>query len=104
MRVVQEYFHDQIISFTEKGQELQSQIYISVVCDASYFQFVNCDRDPPVLPKAALFKKVAVVSSLVRGGGQLGGAKYLGPGLVWGARNLDKTSGHCATVKRIGGP
>ena len=33
-----------------------------------------------------------------------GGAKYLGPGLVRGARNLDKTSGHCATVKRVGGP
>ena len=33
-----------------------------------------------------------------------GGAQYLGPGLVWGARNLDKTSGHCTTVKRVGGP
>ena len=37
-----------------------------------------------------------------RGGAE--GAKYVGPGLVWGARNLDKTSGHCATVKRVGGP
>ena len=39
-----------------------------------------------------------------REGGGRGGAKYLGPGLVRGARNLDKTSGHCATVKRVGGP
>ena len=31
-------------------------------------------------------------------GGAGGGAKYLGAGLVWGARNFDKTSGHCATV------
>ena len=38
------------------------------------------------------------------GGGGAGGAKYLGPGLVRGGRNLDKTSGHCATVKRVGGP
>ena len=36
--------------------------------------------------------------------GGAGGAKYLGPGLVWGARNFDKTSGHCATVKMVGGP
>ena len=40
-----------------------------------------------------------------RGGGRGGGgAKYLGPGLVWEARNFDKASGHCATVKRVGGP
>ena len=38
------------------------------------------------------------------GEGGAGGAKYLGPGLVWGVRNFDKTSGHCATVKRVGGP
>ena len=38
------------------------------------------------------------------GGGGAGGAKYLGPRLIGGARNLDKTSGHCATVKRVGGP
>ena len=37
-----------------------------------------------------------------RGGGQ-GGAKYLGPELVWDPRNLDKTSGHCAAVKRVEG-
>ena len=36
--------------------------------------------------------------------GGAGGAKYLGPGLVWGARNLDKTPGYCAIVKRVGGP
>ena len=36
------------------------------------------------------------------GGGR--GAKYLGPGLVWGGRNFDKTSGHCATIKTVGGP
>ena len=33
-----------------------------------------------------------------------GKAKYLGPGLVRGARNLDKTTDHCAIVKRDGGP
>ena len=37
-----------------------------------------------------------------RGGGR--GGKIPGARLVWGAQNLDKTSGHCATVKRVGGP
>ena len=45
-----------------------------------------------------------VMQGRQEGGGGAEGAKYLGPGLVWGARNLYKTSGHCATVKRVGGP
>ena len=36
------------------------------------------------------------------GGGQRGQNTWGQTGL--GARNLDKTSGHCATVKRVGGP
>ena len=35
-----------------------------------------------------------------RGGGR--GGKILGARTGLGARNLDKTSGHCATVKRVG--
>ena len=39
-----------------------------------------------------------------RGGGGGRGAKYLGPGLVWGAQNFDKTSGHCELLSRgLGG-
>ena len=38
-----------------------------------------------------------------RGGGGAGG-KIPGARTGLGARNLDKTSGHCATVKRVGGP
>ena len=44
------------------------------------------------------------VHLIFKAGERGGGAKYLGPGLVWGPRNLDKTSGHCAAVKRVGGP
>ena len=51
------------------------------------------------------FHLVAIAKAGERGGGGgAGGTKYLGPGLVRGARNLDKTSGHCATVKRVGVP
>ena len=39
----------------------------------------------------------------MRGGGA-GGGKIPGARTGWGARNLDKTSGHCATVKRVGCP
>ena len=35
---------------------------------------------------------VLIISKAGERGGQ-GGAKYLGPGLVWGPRNFDKTSG-----------
>ena len=38
-----------------------------------------------------------------RGGGR-GGGKIPGARTGLGARDLDKTSGHCATVKRVGGP
>ena len=38
------------------------------------------------------------------GGGGAGRAKYLGPEWVWGPQNFDETSGHCAAVKRVGGP
>ena len=38
------------------------------------------------------------------GGGGAERAKYLEPDWFGGARNLDKTSGHCATGKRVGGP
>ena len=34
--------------------------------------------------------------------GERGGGKILGARTGLGARNLDKTSGHCATVKRVG--
>ena len=44
-----------------------------------------------------------LISRLAKGGGGRGG-KIPGARLVWGAQNLDKTSGHCATVKRVGGP
>ena len=44
-----------------------------------------------------------LISRPAKGGGGRGG-KIPGARLVWGARNLDKTSGHCATVKRVGGP
>ena len=43
------------------------------------------------------------VSRPARGGGQ-GGQNTWGPDWFKGARNFDKTSGHCATVKRVGGP
>ena len=39
-----------------------------------------------------------------KAGGSAGGGQNTW-GSVWlGARNLDKTSGHCATVKRVYGP
>ena len=51
-----------------------------------------------------LFQFPSNFSTLVKPrpvGGGAGEAKYLGPGLVrGGGRNLDKTSGHCATVKK----
>ena len=49
-------------------------------------------------------RKYLIGRSYKQGRREGGGAKYLGPGLVWGARNFDKTSGHCAIVKRVGGP
>ena len=45
-----------------------------------------------------------LISRLAKGGGGGRGGKIPGARLVWGAQNLDKTSGHCATVKRVGGP
>ena len=43
------------------------------------------------------------VSRPARGGGQ-GGQNTWGPDWFRGPRNFDNTSGHCATVKRVGGP
>ena len=50
---------------------------------------------PPPLRRTASIKAG-------EGGGQ--GDKIPGARAGLGARNLDKTSGHCATVKRVGGP
>ena len=36
--------------------------------------------------------------------GGAGGSKIHGARTGLGARDLDKTSGHCATVKKVGGP
>ena len=45
-----------------------------------------------------------LMSSLAtEGGGGGRGGKIPGARLVWGAQNLDKTSGYCATGKRVGG-
>ena len=45
------------------------------------------------------FKYINPESRPARGGGKIPGAWT---GL--GAQNLDKTSGHCTTVKRVGAP
>ena len=49
-----------------------------------------------------------VVSLLSNQAGEKGGGgregKIPGARIGLGARNLDKTSGHCAAVKRVGGP
>ena len=44
-----------------------------------------------------------ILSRPTRGGGGRGG-KIPGARTGLGTRNLDKTSGHCATVKRVGAP
>ena len=46
---------------------------------------------------------VVLIKAGERGGGGRGG-KIPGVRTGLGARNLDKTSGHCATVKRVGAP
>ena len=50
------------------------------------------------------FVIMTLVSRPARGGGGQGGGKISGARTGLGARNFDKTSGHCATAKRVGGP
>lgn len=50
------------------------------------------------------FKKQSTTRPARAGGGAGGGGKMPGALAGLGARNLDKTSGHWATAKRVGGP
>ena len=69
-------------------------IYIVILISFKTFSSINYETTKP-------FKAVLKSKAGERGGG---GAKYLGPGLVEGARNLGKTSGHGCYCQEGWGP